>query len=52
MFGDEVRTLINEEQVPGQYEANFDASSLASGIYYYRFQSGSFDETKKMVLLR
>ena len=51
-LGREVKTLVNENKLPGRYEVSFDASSLANGIYYYRIKAGSFDETKKMVLLK
>lgn len=52
ILGNEIATLVNEQQLPGFYEVNFDASKLASGIYLYKLQLGSFIETKKMVLLR
>ncbi len=52
VLGREVATLINEVQPAGSYEITFDASGLSSGVYYYRITSGSFVESKKMVLLK
>ena len=52
MLGREVATLVNEEKQPGEYEVQFDASGLTTGIYFYRLTTGSFVETKKMILLR
>jgi hypothetical protein len=52
ILGSEVTTLINEEKDRGVYSVNFDASGLASGIYLYRLQAGSFVQTKKMILLK
>jgi len=52
ILGREVITLVNEKQNAGNYEVNFNAKNLSSGIYYYRLKSGSFVESKKMVLLK
>ncbi|MDA3861704.1 MAG: T9SS type A sorting domain-containing protein [Melioribacteraceae bacterium] len=52
ILGREVATLVNKEQSPGNYSVQFDASYLTSGIYFSRLQSGSFVDTKKMVLLQ
>ncbi len=52
LLGQEVVTLVNQEQKPGNYTVNFDASKLASGVYMYRIQSGDFSLTKKMMLLK
>jgi glycosidase len=52
ILGREVKTLVNELKQAGTYEVQFDASSLASGIYLYRIESGSFIQTKKMILLK
>ncbi len=52
ILGSEVATLVNEEKVAGKYEVNFNASSLASGVYIYKIQSGSFINSKKMLLLK
>lgn len=50
--GKEVATLVNEVKSIGIYTVDFDASNLASGIYFYRLSSGEFYEVKKMILLR
>jgi photosystem II stability/assembly factor-like uncharacterized protein len=52
ILGNEIATLVNEEKQPGVYEVEFDASSLASGIYLYQLKTGAFVQTNKMVLLR
>jgi hypothetical protein len=51
-LGEVVTVLINEEKAAGSYEVEFDATRLPSGIYYYQLQTGSFVETKKMILLK
>jgi len=43
--------LVNKQQSVGNYEVEFDASGLTSGIYFYRIQAGEFVKTKKMILL-
>jgi hypothetical protein len=52
VLGNEVITLVNQEKPVGNYEVNFNASSLASGIYYYQLRAGSFVQTKKMLYLK
>jgi hypothetical protein len=52
VLGNEVATLVNENKDAGIYTVNFNASQLASGIYFYRLTAGTFVETKKMILLR
>lgn len=52
VLGREVATLVNEKKSPGTYKVTFDASILSSGIYFYKFQTDNFVETKKMILLR
>lgn len=51
-LGKEVAVIFNQHLQPGTYEADWDASSFPSGVYYYRIVSGSYAETKKMVLLK
>jgi photosystem II stability/assembly factor-like uncharacterized protein len=50
--GGEVATLVNNKLPPGSYAANFDATGLASGIYFYRFEAGNFTATRKMILIK
>jgi photosystem II stability/assembly factor-like uncharacterized protein len=51
-LGREVKTLLSEESKPGNYTIEFNSEILASGIYYYRMNSGSFIQTRKMILMR
>jgi len=52
LLGQEVATLMNGELNAGTYEANFDASKLSSGIYFYTLEAKNFTSTRKMVLLK
>jgi hypothetical protein len=52
MAGRKVRTLVNQTLTPGAYEATFDASNLASGMYLYRLSVGSDVMTKKLTLIK
>ena len=50
--GREVATLVNEPLQPGTYEVEFNGSSFASGVYFYKLSAGDFVQTKKMTLLK
>ena len=52
ILGDEITTLVDEVQKPGKHEVEFKTNNLASGVYLYRVEVGSFNATKKMILLR
>jgi len=52
ILGREVATLVNESKAPGNYEVNFHAESLPSGIYFYRLKAGDRSLTKKMTLMK
>lgn len=52
LLGEEVAVLVNENKNAENYEVTFDASSLTSGIYFYKIQSGSYTNTLKMILVK
>lgn len=52
LLGQKVADLVNEQMTAGYHAVRFDASALASGIYIYRIQAGSFVQTKKMMLIK
>ncbi len=52
ILAEEIATLVEEEKHPGSYEASWDATKFASGIYFCRLKAGSFVGTKKLLLLR
>lgn len=54
VLGNEVATLVKEEQSEGNYQVGFNnkTNELSSGIYFYQLRAGDFVQTKKMILLR
>ncbi len=52
VLGRLVRTLVDKMEQPGSYAVTFNASGLASGMYFYRLQAGSYSQTHKMILLK
>lgn len=52
LLGVEVQTLLSENLTPGKYSVEWNGLNASSGVYFYRLMSGSFVETKKMLLLR
>lgn len=52
ILGKEVSVLLNEVKQKGNYEINFNASGLSSGVYFYKLESGNFKNTKKMFLMK
>jgi hypothetical protein len=47
-----VKELVNGYNESGKYSVTFNGSSLASGVYYYKMVSGSYNETRKMILVK
>jgi len=52
ILGNEVATLVNESKPAGNYEVQFDANNLSSGVYFYQLRAGNFTETKKLILMK
>ena len=52
VLGNEVATLVDEYKPAGSYETKFDASGLASGIYFYQLKAGTFVQTNKMAYVK
>jgi hypothetical protein len=52
IIGNEIDTIVNEEKSAGEYEINFNAVSLSSGVYFYKLTAGKFVSTRKMMLIR
>lgn len=52
VLGREVATVVDEYQEAGYRSIDFDASSIASGIYFYKLEAGTFSETKKMLIMK
>ena len=52
MLGREVATLVDRPVAAGSHTIQFDASGLASGLYFYQIKTDNFVETRKMMLLK
>ncbi len=51
-LGREIKTLVSSEQSSGEYEVNFRAENLPSGIYFYTLRADNFQTTKKLLLMK
>jgi hypothetical protein len=52
LLGQKITTLVSNKQQAGKYSVEWDASELASGIYYYELRTSNFRDVKKMVLMK
>ncbi len=52
LLGQEVATIVSDKLSPGNYKYNWDAGSLASGVYMYKIEAGSFIQTRKLILMK
>jgi len=52
VLGSEIVTLVNETFQPGTYEVEWDGTNYASGVYYYKIETGDYKVSKKMVLIK
>jgi hypothetical protein len=52
VLGHEVSELVNDVKSAGSYQLTFSAADLPSGIYFCRMMSGSFSDTKKLILIK
>jgi hypothetical protein len=52
LLGREIEVIVNEVSSPGEYEIQWDASHLCSGVYFYKFEAGGFSEMRKLILAK
>jgi hypothetical protein len=52
VLGREIAVLVDDQKAPGSYRVTWDASRMASGVYFCRLTAGSFSDVKKMLLVR
>jgi aminopeptidase N len=52
VLGEEIAALINEQMTEGKHAVEWNAAHRPSGVYFYRLQTGGFDMSGKMLLIR
>jgi hypothetical protein len=52
VLGRTVSTLVNEQQKADYYKVTFDATHVATGVYFYRLRANDFVQTRKLTLIR
>jgi len=52
LLGREVDVLVNGDMIPGIYNADWNATNFASGVYFYRIDAGNYSDVRKMILLK
>jgi hypothetical protein len=50
ILGEEIATLVHNEQPAGKYAIEWNARDVASGLYFYRMQAGNFLATRKLII--
>jgi N-acetylneuraminic acid mutarotase len=52
IIGQKIETLLNKPMPAGYHEVEFNGQNLSSGVYFYRIETGEFQDVKKMILLK
>ena len=52
LTGKKVATVLNGQKQAGPHQVNFSAKDLATGVYFYRLQSGEYMSTRKLVVVK
>jgi hypothetical protein len=52
ILGKEIKTLVSEAKQAGYYSVDFDATLFTSGVYFYKLESGTFSDIKRMILVK
>ena len=52
ILGEQMATICDDFLPAGEYEFEWNANNLSSGVYWYRLEAGNFSETRKMILIR
>ena len=52
LSGQEILTLVEEDQPAGNHQVKFDGSQLTSGVYIYQLQTNEFSDSKKLILIK
>jgi hypothetical protein len=52
ILGNLITTLVDSEQEAGYYSVKWNAGNLASGVYFYALNSGSYSAVKKLLLMK
>jgi len=52
LLGEEVKTLIDDYKEIGNHSVQFNANNLPSGIYFYKLQAETYNQVKKMILIK
>ncbi|MDQ3019952.1 MAG: DNRLRE domain-containing protein [Bacteroidota bacterium] len=52
MTGREVKSLVSEFKIAGYYSVDFSGNNLSSGAYFYKLESGNFEASKNMILVK
>lgn len=52
LLGQQVVTLVDQNQAAGEHRVNWDAANQPTGVYFYRLQAGDFSQSRRMVLLK